>query len=83
MATATPRADAAIKQEARAMQAAMQQKPALTGRYLRRKDNGGVFTWTPELHATGEFELLPEDYLETVVEATSAPAKKRTPKNKE
>ena len=79
MATATPRADAQVQQEARAMRAAMQQKPVLTGRKLRRRDNGGIFAWTPELHASGEFELVPEE----AKEQPPAVRKKRAVKTQE
>ncbi len=59
---ATTKGDIVINEQQRAMEEAFKIAKEHKGRYLRNNETKAVFLWTPQAHAKGGMELLPESY---------------------
>jgi len=57
------RAGQYIERQRTKMQMAMEMAPEMKGRYVKNRNTGNVFGWTPQAHLHPDMELMPVDFV--------------------
>lgn len=60
------------------MQMAMEIAPEMKGRYVKNRNTGNIFGWTPHFHLHPDMEVLPEGFVPDHIKAHTEAVKART-----